>query len=283
MNANVKILANQKGGVGKTTTAESLGIGLVQNGKKVLLIDGDAQGSLSASLGYTGRDDFDVTLASMMEKIIRGQPMDFQEGILHHSEGVDLIPASIDLANTELSLVGLPMGRERVLSKLIEQTRPYYDFVIVDCQPSLGMMTINALAAADSVIIPVQADFLSTRGLQQLLKSIAQTREYLNPRLQVDGILFTMVNSRTVFNREIQEKINAAYGASIPVFESSIPYSVRAAESPAKGRSIYQHDPDGKVAAAYRGLTREVLEQDRDRHRTARPPARQHKRADVAR
>lgn len=265
MKAHVKALANQKGGVGKTTTTESLGIGLAQHGKKVLLIDGDAQGSLSASLGYTGRDDFDVTLASMMERVIRNQPVNFEDGVLHHQEGVDLIPASIDLANTELSLVGLPMGRERVLSKLVEQTRPIYDYVLIDCQPSLGMMTINALTAADSVIVPVQADFLSTRGLQQLLRSIAQTREYLNPRLQVDGILFTMVNSRTVFNREIQEKVSAAYGAHISVFSASIPYSVRAAESPAGGHSIYRHDPDGKVAAAYKALTSEVLQHEKQR------------------
>lgn len=265
MKATVKALANQKGGVGKTTTTESLGIGLAQHGKKVLLIDGDAQGSLSASMGYTRRDDFEVTLASQMEHIMRNQPFDFRDGILHHEEGVDLLPANIELASIELALVGLPMGRERILHKLVEQMRSQYDYILIDCQPSLGMMTVNALTAADSVIIPVQAEFLSTRGLQQLLSSIAQEKEYLNPRLQVDGVLFTMVNNRTVFGREMIEKVSKHYGANLRIFNQTIPFSVRAAESPATGKSIYQHDPDGKVAAAYKALTEEVLKHDKQR------------------
>ena len=257
-NCRVIAIANQKGGVGKTTTTSNLGIGLARQGKRVLLIDADAQGSLTASLGYREPDKLDITLANVMGNIINEKEMDAAYGILRHEEGVDLMPGNIELSGIEVSLVNV-MSRETVLRSYIEEQRSRYDYILIDCMPSLGMLTINAVAAADSILIPVQAAYLPVKGLEQLIKTIGKVKRQINPRLEIEGILMTMVDSRTTYARDISKLLNENYGSRVRIFNSSIPMSVRAAEISAEGTSIYKHDPYGKVAKAYQSLTEEVL------------------------
>ena len=255
--AKVIAIVNQKGGVGKTTTCANLGIGLVRSGKRVLLVDSDAQGSLTASLGYTNPDALEITLATIMGKVMMDETFSSDEGILHHGEGVDLLPGNIELSATEVSLVNI-MSRETILKQYVDSVRENYDYVLIDCMPSLGMMTVNALAAADSVMIPVQAQYLPVKGLEQLLKTIAKVRRQINPHLTIDGILLTMVDTRSNFVKDIIALLKETYGGKIRIFNHMIPLSVRAAETSAEGESIFLHDPHGKVAQAYEALTKEV-------------------------
>ncbi len=214
----VIVIGNQKGGVGKTTTTSNLGIGLAKQGKRVLLIDADAQGSLTASLGFQEPDKLDVSLATVMENIINEEDMEPDYGILKHDEGVDLMPGNIELSGLEVSLVNV-MSRELVLRTYIEQQKDRYDYILIDCMPSLGMITI----------------------------------------LEIEGILLTMVDNRTNYAKDISSLVVENYGSKVRIFENSIPMSVRAAEISAEGVSIYEHDPNGKVASAYQSLTEEVL------------------------
>ena len=256
--STVIAVVNQKGGTGKTTTCENLGIGLAMEGKKVLMVDVDPQASLTISMGWPRPDELDTTLSSLMGKALADKPVQPGEGILHHAEGVDLIPSSIELAGMEVGLVNA-MSRENVLKQVLESSRRSYDFILLDCTPSLGMLTINALAAADSALIPVQAQYLPAKGLEQLLQTISKVRRQINPRLRIEGILMTMTDSRTNFGKEIDNLIRQAYGSKIKVFDQGIPRSVRAAETSAEGKSIFAHDPKGKVADAYRTLAKEVV------------------------
>lgn len=256
--ATVIACVNQKGGTGKTCTAENLGVGMVQEGKKVLLVDMDPQASLTISLGYPRPDDLPVTVSDQMAKVMQDMPVPLKEGILTHEEGVDLMPASIALSGLEVSLVNA-MSRESVLKQYLEPLKKEYDFIILDCMPSLGMLTVNALAAADQLVVPVQAQYLSAKGLEQLLQTVNKVKRQINPKLRVEGILLTMVDSRTNNAKEIASLIREAYGSKLKVFDVEIPRSVRAAEISAEGKSIFAHDPGGKVADAYRQLTKEVI------------------------
>ncbi len=266
MNTQIIAIANQKGGVGKTTTCANLGIGLAQSGKKVLLIDGDPQGSLTISLGNPQPDKLPFTLSDAMGRILMDEPIRPGEGILHHPEGVDLMPADIQLSGMEVSLVNA-MSRETILRQYLDTLKGQYSHILIDCQPSLGMLTVNALAAANRVIIPVQAEYLPAKGLEQLLQTINKVRRQINPKLQIDGILLTMVDSRTNFAKEISALLRETYGSKIKVFTSEIPHSVRAKEISAEGKSIYAHDPNGKVAEGYKNLTKEVLKLEKQREK----------------
>ena len=256
--ATVIVVTNQKGGVGKSTTCENLGIGLAMEGKKVLLVDTDPQGSLTISMGWQQPDELPTTLSTLIRKAMNDQPIQPGEGILHHAEGVDLIPVNIELAGLEVALVN-SMNREKMLKQVLESAKREYDYILLDCMPSLGMLTINALAAADTTLIPVQAQYLSAKGLEQLLQTVGKVRRQINPKLKIEGILLTMTDSRTNYGKQIDTLIRQAYGSKIKVFDQTIPRSVRAAETSAAGKSIFQHDPKGKVAEAYQSLAREVL------------------------
>lgn len=244
--------------MGKTVTAVNLGIGLAREGKRVLLVDVDSQGSLTANLGYQHPDQMENTLAAILGRIISDEPVSPGEGIIHHTEGVDLLPANIELSGLEVTLVNT-MSRETILREYLDSVRAQYDVILLDCCPSLGMLTINALAAADEVIILLMAHYLSIKGMEQLIRTISNVKRKINLRLEIAGILITMADMRTNYSREIVELLHSTYGGKLRIFDSIIPLSIRAAETSAEGRSIYLHDPAGKVSAAYEALTREVL------------------------
>ena len=265
-------ICNQKGGVGKTTTAANLGVALAMEGERVLLIDLDPQSDLSACLGLDRTDELEVTVSTMMGKAVNEESFNPMEGIVRTEEGVYFLPSNLELSAMEMSLVGV-MNRERVLKGYVDRVRNSFDYVLIDCMPSLGMITINALAASDSVIIPVQAHYLPAKGMEQLLSTVRKVQKFVNPDLKVDGVLMTLVDARTTFSVEVPEMIRARYGGGIKIYENTIPMRIKAAETSAQGVSIFSYDPKSDVAKAYAGLAKEVIrdaQKERAKIRTER-------------
>lgn len=253
----VTAIANQKGGVGKSTTAVNLGVGLVRMGHRVLIADCDPQSDATCCLGWTDTDSLDVTLATMLERVIEDGPLNPTEGILHHAEGIDLMPSNIELSAMEMRLV-TTMSREYTLKQWVDEIKGGYDHVLLDCMPSLGMITINALTAADQVIIPVQSHYLPAKGMTQLVKTVNKVKRQVNPRLSIGGILLTLVDNRTNIAKTMSAEIRANYSGLIPIYKTEIPLAVSAAETSMFGKSLFDYDAKGKVAQAYAALAKEV-------------------------
>jgi chromosome partitioning protein len=256
-NCHIYACVNQKGGVGKSVSSTNLGIGLARHGQKVLIVDLDSQASQTVSLGWRQPDELPVTIATQLARIVEGKPIDPHGGILRHDESVDLMPSSIELSGLEMRMVNT-MSREFVLRGYLSELKPEYDAIILDCPPTLGMMTINALAAADRVIVPVQPEYLSVIGMTQLFDTVALVKKQINPGLQIEGVLITLANMRTNLAKNTVAIIQDAYGGSVRIYQHPIPYSIKVKEASATGKSIFAYEPKGNAAYAYEQLVREV-------------------------
>ena len=261
-------VANQKGGVGKTTTTFSLGVALSKMGKKVLLVDADPQGDLTTYMGWYEQDKLPLTLADLMEQSMNDEPIRAKEAILHHKENVDLIPSNLDLSAMEMSLVNA-MSREYTMRNCLSEVKKDYDYIILDCMPSLGMVTINALASADSVIIPIQSQYLAAKGMTHLLKTISKVKRQINPDLKVDGALLTLVDKRTNLSKEMKVQLQENYGSLLKLFDTQIPLAIKTAESTSRGKSIFTYDKNSNVAEAYSSFAKEVVDIGKERNKNA--------------
>ena len=268
--ANCKVIAvaNQKGGVGKSTSVYCIGAGLAMDGRKVLLVDVDPQGDLTKMLGQRRPHDLPHTLSEQMNAVVQNQSGPEHPEILHHPEGFDFVPANRSLSAVEVGLVNV-MSRETVLKRYLDGIKKNYDYVLLDCRPSLGMLVINALSASDYVLVPVQADYLAAEGMTELVGTVRSVQRQINPKLKIGGVFLTMANE-TAFRRDIVNSVKENFGRRLPVLDTVIPSTVRLAEVSTADKSIFQHEPRGRAADAYRRLTKEVLEiGQKERSRTS--------------
>ncbi len=254
----------KKGGVGKTTTTFSLGVALAKQGKKVLLIDADPQGDLTTCLGYYDQDNLQNTIGTLMANTIYDNEINAGDAILHHKEGIDLIPSNLDLSAIEFSLVNA-MSREFTLKNSISTIRDKYDYILIDCMPSLGMITINALACSNKIVIPVQGEYLAAKGMGHLLKTVTRVQKQINPNLKIGGVLLTLVDKRTNLSSNVRSEIENNYGQYVKIYNSEIPKAINTAKSTSTGKSIFEFDKNSPVANAYENLAKEVLSNERTR------------------
>lgn len=254
--SKVIAIVNQKGGVAKSFTTANLAVGLVREGKKVLVIDDDPQGHASRCLGVK---EADITIYDIMGKLLRGEQIKSGEGVIKTGEGVDLLPSNVRYAMMELEL-SCAMSREHLLSEFVEMERVDYDYILIDCPPNLGLFVLNALTAADSVLVPVKLEDLCLDGLQQLIQTVGMVKRRLNSRLEFAGILYTIVETKLSQSKDAMRDIKDTYGEYIKILDSYIPKTAKASECPKHGMSIFAYDPKGKTAKAYLELTKEVME-----------------------
>ena len=258
--AKTKVIAvaNQKGGVGKSTTVYNLGAGLAMQDKKVLLVDVDPQGDLTKMLGLRKPNDLPLTLGNAMNNIVAGVSSNEHPEIQTHHEGFDFVPGNRSLSAVEVGLVNV-MSRETVLRQYIDEVKQDYDYVLLDCRPSLGMLVINALSASDYVLVPVQAEYFAAEDMTELVNTVQNIKRQINPRLKIGGVFMTMANE-TNFRKDIIASVKATYGKHLPIMQAVVPDTVRLAEISTADRSIFKHEPKGKAAEAYRTLVKEVME-----------------------
>ena len=261
-------IANQKGGVGKTTTTFNLGVALAKQGKRVLVVDVDPQSNLTTYAGWYDENELKYTLTDLMEQSMNDDEIKIKESILHHKENVDLIPSNLSLSALENSLT-YAMSREYTLRNCLSSIKDDYDYILLDCQPSLGMLTINALASANSVIIPVQSEYFALRGMTDLFKIINKVRRQINPTLKIEGALLTLVDSRANLPKEIATQLKDNYGSILNLFNTQIPRAVKTAESTSSGGSVFTYDKSGTVANAYSSFAKEVLNDGKEHTKNA--------------
>lgn len=248
---------NQKGGVGKTTTNINLGACLALMGKKVLILDIDPQGNTTSGIGIKKK-----SLNYTVYDLLIQEDFNTSDAILHTNiKGLDIIPASVDLAGAEIELVQLE-GREKRLRQAIEKVRGKYDFILIDCPPSLGLLTINSLTAVESVLIPIQCEFYALEGVSQLVSTIELVRKNLNPNLQIEGVILSMFDGRTNLSVQVVQEVKRHFGSL--VYSTVIPRNIRLAEAPSHGMAITEYDPKSKGAAAYREFAKEFLSREEE-------------------
>lgn len=261
-------ITNQKGGVGKTTTTFNLGVALAQQGKKVLVVDVDPQSNLTTYAGWYDENELKYTLSDLIGQSMNDEEIKTKESILHHKENIDLIPSDLSLSALENSL-NYAMSREYTLRNCLSSIKDDYDYILLDCQPSLGMLTINALASANSVIIPVQSEYFALRGMADLFKIVNKVRRQINPTLKIEGALLTLVDSRTNLPKEIETQLKENYGSILKLFNTQIPRAVKTAESTSSGGSVFSYDKNGTVANAYSSFAKEVLDDGKEHTKNA--------------